>query len=245
MKSVKKLLIVFSCIFFISISSTTNTLGINYRYNVEEGEEHTWTLIVGNPAVFLSDGSKFRVIIEDNYNGTWTEGPSTYKGTILNYSIEVYSVSDTPLRWQPAFNGSAMFFNASTWDFFINFDLEIAFLGWLFFIPTPLNLNLVGDYLNQTFWQLFADYSINGNTLTMKNFTLSIDFAYTFANNGTLTEYKMSLGNQVGYHLKYGNISLQTPQIPFGNYSLIFIVCTIIIIINYSRNRIKKNKNLR
>lgn len=242
MKSIKKLLIVFSCIFFISISSTTNTLGINYRYNIEEGDEHMWTVIVGNSAVFLNGGSKFRVIVEDIYNGTWTDGPSLYRGTILNYSIEVYSTFYTSPVWDIAFNGSVMFFNESTWDFFIDFNWEIPLLGWLFFIPTPVNLTWVGDYLNQTSSQLIDGYLISDNTLTMKNSTLSIDFAFTFNNNGTLTEYKVSSGGSVGYHIKYGNVS-QMSQISFGNYYFFLIPCTSLIIIAINKHKIKK-KNI-
>jgi len=243
--SSKKAFLIFFSVFLLSISSTTNTLGMNNRYSVEEGEEHIWTLIVGNEAILLSDGSKFRVSIGSAYNGTWVEGLSTYKGTILNYSIEVYSTFFSFPTWELAFNGSAMFFNDTTWDIFMDFDtdLNIALLGWLFFIPTPINLTWIGDYLNQTSWLLFEDYTINGNTLTMQNITSSIDFAFTFNNNGTLTEYRISLGNQVGYYLKYGNITIQTSLISFGNYSIILFPCTILIIIIYNRKKIKKKKN--
>ena len=88
MKKLKKIIVVIVGIFFISISSTSYTLAMNYSYGVKEGEEHIWTVMVGNPAILLSQGSKFRVIVEENYNGTWIEDSTTYSGTILNYSIE-------------------------------------------------------------------------------------------------------------------------------------------------------------
>jgi hypothetical protein len=218
---------------------------MNYKYKVDEGKEHIWTLVVGNPAVQLSDGSKFRVIIEDIYNGTWVEGLSTYKGTILNYSLEVYSTFNSDPIWELASNGSAIFFNESTWDFFLDFDtdLNIALLGWLFIIPIPLNLTWIGDYLSQTSMILLDDYSISGNTLTMQNITSNIDFAYTFNNNGTLTEYKVSSGDQIFYHLKYGDISIPKSQIPLGNYFFLFIPSTIIIIITYTKRKIKYKNN--
>lgn len=241
MKSVKKTLVVILSILFISISSTTNTLGMNYSYGVEEGEEHIWTVVVGNTAIFLNQGSKFRVIIEEIYNGTWTEDLSSYTGTILNYSIEVYSTFDTYPKWDVVFNGSAMFFNDTTRDLFTGFytDWHIALFGMLFFIPTPLNLTWIGDYLNQTSLMIFEDYSINGNILTMQNVTSNIDFTFSFNDNGTLTEYKVSSEGSIGYHIKYGNIP-QTNQIPFGNYYLIFIPCTIIIIVAYNHYKLKK-----
>lgn len=245
MRKIKKQIIVVFCIFFISISSTTNTLGINYKYSVEAGEEHMWTVVVGNDIVKLGTGSKFRVNIDDIYNGTWIEEFYTYKGTVINYSIEVYSTSYSFPKWEKPFNGSAMFFNDTTWDIFMEFttDFEIALLGWLFFIPTPINLTWVGDYLNQTSELWFETYIISDNTLTMQNVSSSIDFAFTFNNNGTLTEYKVSSGNVIFYHLKYGNINLPTGQISFGNYFLIVIPCTILLIIIYNRQKIKKKKN--
>ena len=245
LKSIKNLIIVFFSIFLISISSTTNTLGMNYSYSVEEGEEYIWTVMVGNDAILLSEGSKFRVIVEDIYNGTWVEDFSTYSGTLINYSIEVYSTFYSFPVWEVAFNGSVMFFNDSTWDLFIglNTDLQIAILGWLFFIPTPINLTWVGNYLNRTSGQLFENYSINNNTLTMQNITSSIDFAFTFDDNGTLTEYKISSGDLIGYQIKYGDIYIQQAQIPFGNYFFVFIPCTTIMIIIFNRHKIKKKKN--
>jgi len=245
LKSTKNIIMGFFIIFFILISSTTNTIGMNYSYSVEEGEEHVWTVMVGNEAILLSQGSKFRVIIEDIYNGTWIEGLSTYSGTLINYSIEVYSTFYTFPVWEVAFNGSALFFNDTTWDLFMGFntDWEIALFGMLFFIPTPINLTWVGDYLNRTSGQLFENYSINGNTLVMQNVTSSIDFSFTFNNNGTLTEYKVSSGDLIGYHILYSDIYIQQTQIPFGNYFLIFIPCTAIMIVVFVRHKIKKKKN--
>jgi len=245
MKTVKKTLIVILGILFISISSTTNTLAINYSYSVKKGEEHIWTVMVGNTAILLSQGSKFRVVIEDNYNRTWTEESSTYTGTILNYSIEVYSTFYSNPIWDAVFNGSAIFFNETTRDLFTGFttDWHFALFGMLFFIPTPLNLTWIGDYLNRTSLLLFDNYNINGNTLIMQNVTSNIDFTFSFNENGTLTEYKVSLGSSIGYYLKYGDIPL-TNQIPFGNYYLIFIPCTVIIIIALNHNKIKKKKDI-
>ncbi|MFW9969265.1 MAG: hypothetical protein ACFFDF_03630 [Candidatus Odinarchaeota archaeon] len=244
MKSVKRTLLIILCILFISISSTTNALGAKYSYNVKKGEEYIWTVMVGNPSVYLDQGSKFRVNIEKIYNGTWIEDSSSYFGTILNYSIEVYSTYYSFPEWDLFFNGSAMFFNDSTWNLFTVFttDLHIALLGFLFFVPIPLNLTWIGNYLIQTSSILFTDYSINGNTLIMQNLTSNIDFAFTFNNNGTLTEYKVSSGSSIGYYLKYGNISIPN-QIPFGNYYLIFIPCTIIIIIAFNRYKFKRKKD--
>ena len=49
----------------------------------------------------------------------------------------------------------------------------------------------------------------------MQNISSSIDFAFTFNNNGTLTEYKVSSGDLIGYQIKYGDIYIQQTQIPF------------------------------
>jgi hypothetical protein len=244
LKTPKKVIVVIIGIFFISISSTSNTSAINYSYIVEEGEEHLWTVMVGNSAILLSQGSKFRVAIEDIYNGTWIEDLSTYTGTILNYSIEVYSTFYTNPEWALAFNGSAMFFNDSTWDLFTGFttDWHIALFGILFFIPTPLNLTWIGDHLNKTSLSLFDDYTINGNTLIMQNVSSNIDFTFNFNENGTLTEYKVTSGGSIGYHIKYGNIQL-TNQIPFGNLYLIFIPCTIIGVIISTRYKLRKRES--
>ncbi len=245
MKTVKKSVIVIFCIFIMSISSTTNSLCSNYSYNIKEGEEHIWTVMVGNSAILLSEGSKFRVFIEENYNGTWIEASTTYTGTILNYSIEVYSTFYTNPVWDVAFNGSAMFFNDTTWDLFTGFttDWHYALFGMLFFVPKPVNLTWIGDYLNETSLILFDDYIIDGNTLTMHNITSNIDFAFSFNDNGTLTEYKVSSGSSIGYYIKYGDIPI-TNQIPFGNYYLIFIPCTIIIITSLTHYKIKKKKEI-
>ncbi|MFX1310244.1 MAG: hypothetical protein ACFE8C_11140 [Promethearchaeota archaeon] len=245
LKSIKTIIVVFFSIFFISISSTTNIYAMNYSYNVEEGEEFIWTVMVGNSAILLSEGSKFRVIIEENYNGTWIEDSTTYRGTILNYSIEVYSTFKPFPIWELAFNGSAMFFNDTTWEIFMGFntDWEIALFGMLFFIPTPINLTWIGDYLNRTSLLIFDNYSISDSTLIMQNITSNIDFTFTFNNNGTLAEYKVSSGDSIGYHIKYGDIYIPQAQIPFGNYFLIFIPFTTITIIIFTRHKIKKKKN--
>ncbi|MFX1380189.1 MAG: hypothetical protein ACFFA4_13970 [Promethearchaeota archaeon] len=231
-------------IFLILISSIPNSLGNNYNYGVEEGEEHIWTVMIGNPAILLSQGSKFRVVVEDIYNGTWIEATSYYKGTILNYSIEVYSTFYTNPVWALVFNGSAMFFNETTRNLYTGFttDWHIALFGMLFFVPTPLNLTWIGDYLNRTSLFLFDDYSINGNTLTMQNVTSSIDFSFNFNNNGTLTEYKVSLGDSIGYHIKYGNIPIIN-QISFGSYYLFFIPCTIVITFAFIHHKFKKRNH--
>ncbi|MFX0004550.1 MAG: hypothetical protein ACFFAA_14445 [Promethearchaeota archaeon] len=245
LKTVKKSLFVILVISLISISSTSNSLGLNYSYGVKEGEEHIWTVMVGNSAILLSQGSKFRVIIEENYNGTWIEDTTTYTGTILNYSIEVYSTFYTSPQWDIIFNGSAIFFNQTARDLFTAFttDWHFALFGVLFFIPIPLNLTWVGNYLNRTSLLLFEDYSINGNTLTMQNVTSNINFAFSFNENGTLTEYKVSQAESIGYHIKYGDIPI-TNQIPFGNYYLIFIPSTIILIITINRAKIKKKNSI-
>ncbi len=152
MKKIKKILVVILSIFIITISNVSNALSKDYNYSVNKGEEHIWTVMVGNPAILLSQGSKFRVIIDENYNGTWIEDSTIYTGTILNYSIEVYSTFYENPIWDLAFNGSAIFFNETTLDLFTGFytDWEIALFGMLFFIPTPLNLTWIGDYLNRT-----------------------------------------------------------------------------------------------
>jgi hypothetical protein len=239
LNSFKNILFVIVGIFFISISFTTNTLGMNYSYRVEKGEEYIWTVIKGNPAILLDQGSKFRVNINEIYNGTWTD--HTHIGTILNYSIDVYSTFYTNPRWDTAFNGSAMFFNETTQDLFIGFttDWEIALFGMLFFIPTPINLTRIGNYLNKTSLYLFEDYYINGNILTMQNFTANFDFTFNFYDNGTLAEYKVSTEDSVGYHIKYGNI-LFPNVIPFGNYYLIFIQSTVLILIIFNRYKLKR-----
>ncbi|MFX0144223.1 MAG: hypothetical protein ACFE9C_09105, partial [Candidatus Hodarchaeota archaeon] len=60
---------------------------------------------------------------------------------------------------------------------------------------------------------------------------------------GTLTEYKVSQAESIGYHIKYGDIPI-TNQIPFGNYYLIFIPSTIILIITINRAKIKKKNSI-
>ncbi|MFX0020788.1 MAG: hypothetical protein ACFE9S_00560 [Candidatus Hermodarchaeota archaeon] len=243
MKKIKKLVAVILSIFTVLISCTTNVLSTDYHYRVYKGEEHIWTVMVGNPAILLSQGSKFRVIIEENYNGTWIEDFTYYSGTILNYSIEVYSTFYTNPTWDLLFNGSVIFFNETTRDLFTAFttDWHIALFGMLFFVPTPVNLTWIGDYLKQTSLILFNDYNINGNTLVMQNVSSNIDFTFDFNENGTLTEYKVSSGASIGYHIKYGNIQLGN-QIPFGNLYLIFIPSTIIIIILWTQYKLRKRE---
>ena len=77
----------------------------------------------------------------------------------------------------------------------------------------------------------------------MQNVSSSIDFAFTFNNNGTLTEYNVSSGDLIGYHIKYGDIYIPQTQIPFVNYFITFIPCTVIIIIIVNRHKIKKKQN--
>ncbi len=244
MKKIKKLLSVILCIFIVLISCTTNVLSTDYHYRVYKGEEHIWTVMVGNPAILLGQGSKIRVVVEENYNGTWIEDSTTYSGTILNYSIEIYSTFYENPIWDVVFNGSAIFFNETTWDLFTGFytDWEIALFGMLFFIPTPINLTWIGDYLNRTSLLLFDDYHINGNTLVMQNITSNLDFTFDFTENGTLTEYKVSSGASIGYHIKYGDIPVPN-QIPFGNLYLIVIPSTIIVIIIPNIYKIRKRKD--
>ncbi|MFW9818214.1 MAG: hypothetical protein ACFFE5_01295 [Candidatus Thorarchaeota archaeon] len=242
MKTSNKLFAVILII--ISISCSTSTLCNDYSYSVKKGEEHIWTVMVGNPAILLSQGSKFRVFIEENYNGTWIEDSTMHSGTILNYSIEVYSTFYTNPTWDVVFNGSAIFFNETTRDLFIGFttDWHIALFGMLFFVPTPVNLTWIGDYLKKTSLILFDDYNINGNTLVMQNVTSSIEFSFDFNENGTLTEYKVSSGESIGYNIKYGNIQLIN-QIPLGNFYLIFIPCTIIVFIIYTNYKLRKTES--
>jgi hypothetical protein len=241
LKNIKKLLIVILSIFIISISSTTSALCTDYSYKVNKGEEHIWTVMVGNPAILLSHGSKFRVLVEENYNGTWIEDSKNYSGTILNYSIEVYSTFYTNPTWDVVFNGSVIFFNETTRYFSTHFttDWHIALFGMLFFIPVPINLTWIGDYLNKTSLILFDDYTINGNTLVMQNVTSNIDFTFDFNENGTLTEYKVSSGGSIGYHIKYGDIPL-TNIIPFGNLFLIITPSIIIIILILTQYKLRK-----
>jgi hypothetical protein len=244
LKTLRKILSLIVVISVISISSATNSLCVDYGYSVKEGEEHIWTVMVGNPAILLAQGSKFRVVIEGNYNGTWIQDFVTYSGTILNYSIEVYSTFYTNPTWDVVFNGSAIFFNETTRDLFIGLttDWHIALFGMLFFIPTPVNLTWIGDYLNKTSLTLFDDYHINGNSLIMQNVTSNISFTFDFNENGTLTEYKVSSGGSIGYHIKYGNIQLNN-QIPFGNLYLIIVPSTIIFIIIPTYYKLRKRKN--
>ncbi|MFX1390645.1 MAG: hypothetical protein ACFE9Z_11320 [Promethearchaeota archaeon] len=242
MKSIKKIPLVVISILFITLSSTSNTLGITHEFEVKEGDEYYWTVIVGNSAILLSQGSKFRININEIYNGSWIEDSTTYKGTVLNYSIEVYSTFYTYPEWAVAFNGSAIFFNDTTWDLFLGFetDWEIALFGMLFIIPTPINLTWIGDYLNRTSGLLFDNYILDGNNLIMQNSTSNIDFIFSFYNNGTLSEYKVALGDSVGYHIKFGDLSFPSNEISFGKYILVIIPSAIILIVLLNKRKIRK-----
>jgi hypothetical protein len=77
----------------------------------------------------------------------------------------------------------------------------------------------------------------------MQNSTSSIDFSFSFYDNGTLAEYKVALGDSVGYHIKFGNITFPSNEISFGNYILVIIPSTFLFIILINRNKIRKRIN--
>jgi len=239
--SKKKLLSIITGICFISLLYTPSAAGLTYKFDAEENDEHIWTVMVGMPDYLFTQGSKIRLNISAIYNGTWETEYETYVGTILNCTIDTYSTFYTFPIWQSGHNDSLVVFNDTTWEFYIDMmtDWQIAIIGMLLIIPSPLNLTWIGDYLNTTSIEHFENYTVNGNSLTMHNITSNIDYIFTFFNNGTLSEYKIIYDGVIGYHLKYGDYNFSFGGIPGFEILTLLVTASIVIVL---ASLIKKNK---
>ncbi|MFW9880096.1 MAG: hypothetical protein ACFFG0_44040 [Candidatus Thorarchaeota archaeon] len=103
-----------------------------------------------------------------------------------------------------------------------------------FIIPTPINLTMIGEYINSTGWYL--NYSIDGNELTLHS-TLGFVFESKFNSDGFLTwiVMKMTGINLIEMVLGGGG----EEAVPFGYYFLIFTAIGAIVLIYLDKGKIK------
>ncbi len=242
------LMIFSSTIRAFTIKDSTVSVDINDKYR--------WLVSKHSTEASYTTGDKFNLSVQNIYGA----------GGYLNVDVKLDYYNNTEDTWSTPINGLFLTFN-ETLDI-IEYQVGTNTLwGWVFVIPTPLNLTLIGEYINSTVGGLFASMSISNTTLTLE---LGISkYMYTYNETGVLTnfgiesygtlihemviEYDVSNGDDGGDDGgdNGGNdggdnggddpdISDNGNGIPFGNtFILITIVGTLICIISIRRKIIK------
>lgn len=86
------------------------------------------------------------------------------------------------------------------------YTLNVA-LGWVFFIPYPLNLTMVGNWLNQTYQ--FDDYVTTGNRLIMMTYgSYTTYYHFLFNDSGILDTYELQAYGNTLNKMEFGDIAV-------------------------------------
>lgn len=234
MKNLRKIIIsllmgalVFS-IFSLNAKGAT-TIG-NTTFPVDEGDSYTWKVTSATGVVEEIFGYKIKFTVDDIGQGL----DLTTTSLIVNCTIDYYNKTED------------LWYNDITRDFYMAANVSenyIRFGDWLhsgpiiFIIPIPINLTLIGEFL-ETRPDILVS-TVSGNTLISTHSGMGT-YEQTFNSNGILTKFVTTIMGTI-----MGEITLETPSddngIPFGYSYIIFTIIGILALIILERRKMNKN----
>jgi len=171
---------------FMILSSITKAVTIkDSTVSVNINDKYRWIVTKHTPGVPCpTTGDKYNLTVKNIYGA----------GGYLNVDVKLDYFNNTDNTWSTPIDGLFLTFN-ETLDV-IEYQVgPNTVWGWVFVIPTPLNLTLIGKYINSTYNGFFASMSILNTTLTLVHSVGGSNYKYTYNNNGTLTKFTIELGS--------------------------------------------------
>ncbi|MFX0021194.1 MAG: hypothetical protein ACFE9S_02640 [Candidatus Hermodarchaeota archaeon] len=211
--------------FFINVHATTID---DSSISVKQGQTYNWTYTEATDMVNTSDSIRFTV--NSIYKGNY----SSEKAAVLNATMSYYHSYTS--SWEIVVDNEAyMYFNGTT-DFMYYTPGVMLVYGFLFVLPTPFNLTLVGEYLNATFFGEFTNIIPIGNQLIMHDFDDGITMSFIFNDNGLLLRYDVLEGTTTILTLE---LSESEQGISLGYTFLLVMFISVIGILVYKRRKLK------
>jgi hypothetical protein len=178
------LLLTFS--FFINVHATTIE---DSSISVKEGQTYNWNYLKATQLLNTSD--RVRFTIDNIYKGEYM----TDNVAVLNATINYFSSYKN--AWEVVIeNEEFMYFNGTT-DFIYYTGFFTLVYGWMFVLPNPFNLTLVGDYMNATLGGQFTTILTIGNQLVLYDFDDEITLSYLFNDDGLLLRYDIVEADEI------------------------------------------------
>ena len=161
MKKLMKITIIlcFGTLFMFAFikSSTGATTQGDTTFGVDVDDEYNWKVTGGLPDLI---GYRYKVTIEDIYIGTHL----TVNCSRLDCTLEFYNATDA--TWDTLIDNT-LYIAANETEDYIYFG-DFAHVGLFFFIPTPINLTMLGEYAFNL--PYYGNYSVNGDSITIESF---------------------------------------------------------------------------
>ncbi|MFX1376774.1 MAG: hypothetical protein ACFFA0_13270 [Promethearchaeota archaeon] len=230
MKRTKKISILLFCttlfLFpFISYARGETTIG-DTTFGVDIGDEYIWTYTTDISDTFTGD--KFNVTVDAIYA---VFGPDACMVDI----ILTYYDADIGDWGSPYFESWVV--ANETLDMIDFNPMAYGSVVWLFFfIPTPINLDMVGD-MALTDLGICDGYIVSGNSVFLEISAYSLTTRLTYNSDGILTKEVLEFSGETSIVLSLGGGG--GGEIPFGYYFLIFTVIGALALIYLEKKKIK------
>ncbi|TKJ18739.1 MAG: hypothetical protein CEE43_17225 [Promethearchaeota archaeon Loki_b32] len=228
MKKLMKITILFcfGTLFMLAFiqSSTGATTQGDTTFGVDRLDEYNWKITAGAPEVI---GYKYKIKIENIFVGGGVYQPNVHC-CLLDVTMEFYNATDA--TWDTLINNSRYIAANETEDYIYFRDFD--HVGVFFFIPTPINLTMLGEYALSL--PAYFSYSVSGNSITMESFFG--DYILTFNSNGVMTKMIAT-----AFGISAAELTLVTgdaPAISFGFYYLFFTLIGIIGLVYLKKRKI-------
>ncbi|MFX1372183.1 MAG: hypothetical protein ACFFCE_10020 [Promethearchaeota archaeon] len=215
--------------------------------SVDINDQYSWIVTNNTGWAPLMTGDKVNLTVQDIY------GEGGY--LTMNATLDYYNITD--YTWTNVFNGTYLTFN-ETLDEIEYTTVQAAIYGWIFIIPTPLNLTMIGEHIISSNPGVFSGMSTSDTNLTLVGIGGSFECRYTFHENGIQINFEVeSLGILIYKMVIEGDLPDDSGDngdengdengnddngIPFGNtYLLIAIIGIVIVGILSKRRKIINN----
>ncbi len=187
------LLIIISTFLISSILEVDgNTIIGDSIFPAKETQLFLWRITYGNSKPYNA-GDKFNFTVNSIGGGIY----SSKNCLIVNASLDFFNSSGS--KWTN-FKNNQFYLAINKSQFFLNLSLFIL-EGYLFMIPLPINLTLVGES-----YTIADNYSITDNTIVICSWGMHRG-TYTFNANGILTNGKFETNNELFFIMEYGDDS--------------------------------------
>ncbi|MFW9989410.1 MAG: hypothetical protein ACFFC3_12205 [Candidatus Odinarchaeota archaeon] len=164
------LLIFSSIIRAVTIGDSTVSVNINDNYY--------WIVTKHSAGSPFTTGDKYNLSVQNIYGA----------GGNLNMDIRLDYYNSTGDTWSTRINGLFLTFNETLDE--IQYQIGLYFLyGWIFVIPTPLNLTLIGEYFISSSGSVIDSVTISNTTLTLDFSSYYLKCIYTYNESGVLTKF--------------------------------------------------------
>lgn len=202
------------------------TIG-NTTFPVDEGDSYLWKVTSSTGLAEQFFGWRINFTVDDIDQGLHL----TTDSLIVNCTILCYN--KTADLWYNDIT-RAFYMAANVSENYMKFGSWLSGGPIIFIIPIPINLALIGEYL-ETHMAISVS-TVSGNTIISSG--IGSTYEQTFNSNGILTKFVTKVGGDV-----MGEITLETPSddngIPFGYSFVIFMIAGILAVVYLERRKMK------